>query len=416
VGRVTDEVLLARALLSRIVEPASIRAWRLVRAVGPVEAAAALRAGRYGNERFEAEAARAARADPHADLEAAERHGLRLVVPESEQWPHFAFAALETAGLRRTERYDLGDRTQSERGEPIPPLALWARGPAELSSVGVRSVAIVGARGATEYGEWVARDFAGKLAARGFVVVSGGAYGIDAAAHRGALSVHGQTVLVSAGGLDTAYPPGHDRLFEQVAECGLLISESPPGCAPRRRRFLTRNRLIAALGTGTLVVEAAARSGALNTAHHSAELGRPLMAVPGPITSAASAGCHRLLGAERGPAQLITRVEDVLLSIGVGSDLAEIGVPSEQPGGELRGRLDGLDPTAQRVFDALPTRGAVAAGSLAVSAGLTLTEVLRSLPVLELAGLVEEGLGGYRIRRPAERGRIAEAAPPARNG
>ena len=403
-GGVSDEVLLARALLSRIVEPASIRGWDLVRRVGPVEAVAVLRAGGAGKQSFAAEQARVAYADPYADLEAAERHGIRLVVPESDEWPHFAFAALEAAGDDCVQRY-LSERgaRQSDSGDPIPPLALWVRGTLDLATVGVRSIAIVGARYATEYGVWVARDFAARLAERNFVIVSGGAYGIDAAAHRGALSAgENTTVLVSAGGLDHPYPPGNAGLFEQVAEAGLLVSESPPGCAPRRRRFLTRNRLIAALGCGTLVVEAAARSGALNTAGHCRTLQRPLMAVPGPITSPSSAGCHTLIAAERAPARLVARVGDILELIGSAGDLATViadGYPRSRDD-ELSDRLDALDPAARQVFDGFPARGWVGPDRLALASGLAPLDVIRTLPALELCGLIEASAEGYRIVRP----------------
>ncbi len=398
-GGVSDDIVIARALISRIAEPASIPVWKIVRRDGPVEAAQALRAGRSGKDLFAAEAARAARADPYADLDIAQRHGIRLVAPESDEWPHFAFAALEAAGLRRLEGYEQGARTHSDSGELIPPIALWVRGSVDLTAVGVRSVSIVGARAASEYGEWVARDLAGRLAARGFLVVSGGAHGIDAAAHRGALAAGEETVLVSAGGLDRPYPPGNATLFERIADSGLLISESPPGSDPRRRRFLTRNRLIAALGTGTLVVEAAERSGAMNTAGHCTGLGRPLMAVPGPVTSDRSAGCHKLIAREHDPARLVARVEDVLLAIGTAGELPDPN-SSERPGEPaLRAQLDALDPTARRVFDGFPSRRAIAAGELAVATGVSPLDVLRSLPVLELAGLVEETAGGFRIRR-----------------
>jgi DNA processing protein len=148
-------------------------------------------------------------------------------------------------------------------------------------------------------------DLAYGLSGHGFDIVSGGAYGIDAAAHRAALAAGGSTVIVSAGGLDRPYPSGNAQLFERAADNGLLISESPPGSAPHRQRFLTRNRLIAALSTGVVVVEAARRSGALNTAGHCRLLGRPLMVVPGPVTSAMSAGCHDLLRDEHGYAVLV---------------------------------------------------------------------------------------------------------------
>lgn len=401
---VADEVLLARALISRIGEPASIPVWDLVSRLGPVAAAQALREGRFGEQRFAAEAARAAEADPDADLEVAARHGIRLVVPESDEWPHFAFAALEATGRRRLARYENGDHQHAEGGELLPPIALWVRGGADLAAVGVRSVAIVGARAATEYGEWVARDLAARLAGRGFVVVSGGAHGIDAAAHRGALAGGGETVLVSAGGLDRPYPPANAALFDRVAESGLLIAESPPGAAPRRRRFLTRNRLIAALGTGTLVVEAAAKSGAMNTAGHCAKLGRPLMAVPGPITSDRSLGCHQLIAREQDSARLVSGVDDVLDAIGSASDLPQVQSRPERRGSA--DTLDGLDPISRQVFDAFPARGWVGPDRLAIAAGLAPLAVARVLPLLELSGLVESSAEGFRIRRPVR----AEAA------
>ncbi len=401
-GGVSDEVLLARAFLNRVAEPASIPVWNMVRRDGPVDAARAIRAGRVDDRVSEATAARAAEADPYADLEAGRRHDLRLVVPESDEWPHFAFAALEATALRRLETYTRGQRQHAEGGELIPPLALWIRGTSDLATVGTRSVSIVGARAATPYGERVARDLASGLAERGFLVVSGGAYGIDAAAHRGALAVGQETVIVSAGGLDRAYPTANTTLFDRAAESGLLLSESPPGSAPQRRRFLTRNRLIAALGSGTVVVEAARRSGAMNTAHHCSGLGRPLMAVPGPVTSAMSVGCHALIAAEADPARLVTGLDDVLLAIGSAGDLPVSPVAPASASG-LTDRLDELDQSARQVFDGFPARAWVHPDRLAVRAGVSPLAVIRVLPILEMSGLIEASDGGYRIARPASR-------------
>jgi DNA processing protein len=406
-GGVSDEVLLARAFLSRVAEPASIPVWKMVRERGPVEAAEAIKSGRVDDRTSEATASRAAYVDPAADLEAGQRRGIRLVVPESDEWPHFAFAALEAAGARRLAAYEAGERKQSDGGELIPPLALWIRGTGDLPTVGVRSVAIVGARAATEYGERVARDLAYGLAERGFVVVSGGAHGIDAAAHRGALAAQRETVIVSAGGLDAAYPPGNNLLFERAAECGLLVSESPPGAAPQRRRFLTRNRLIAALGTGTVVVEAARRSGAMNTAGHCRGLGRPLMAVPGPVTSGMSIGCHRLIAADHEPAQLVGDVGDVLLVIGSAGDLPPHTEPGTGASPDLSDRLELLDPPARQVFDGFPARGWVGPARLARSTGLPALVIIRALPLLELSGLIESSADGYRIARPAGKSSIS---------
>lgn len=260
---------------------------------------------------------------------------------------------------------------------------------------------MVGARAATAYGEHVAADLGYGMARHDVTVVSGGAFGIDAAAHRGALAAGGRTVLVSAGGLDRAYPLAHAGLFEQVASEGLLISESPPGAAPHRHRFLSRNRIIAALSTGTVVIEAARRSGALNTAAHCVALGRPLMAVPGPVTSALSAGCHDLLGRDRDPALLVTGVDDVLALVGaIGEGINEPSGGPSPPGSPY----DELDAVAQAVLDGLPPRGWVDADALAARAGVAALDVVRALPVLGLAGLVESGPEGYRLKPSVLRG------------
>jgi DNA processing protein len=228
------------------------------------------------------------------------------------------------------------------------------------------------------------------------VVVSGGAYGVDAMAHRSALAANGCTVIVSAGGLDRPYPPGNANLFVRAEDSGLLISESPPGSAPQRHRFLTRNRLIASMSTGTVIVEAAVRSGAANTAAHCFALGRPVMAVPGPVTSVMSAGCHALLRRDEGPALLVTSVDDVVAVVGRFGEAATQG-PTATDALDVRAELDLLDPVARRVFDGLPVRRAVTTDELAVRSGVTALEVIRALPVLELAGLLEASEAGYRI-------------------
>ncbi|MDT4982359.1 MAG: processing protein [Pseudonocardiales bacterium] len=398
-GVVSDDILLARAYLSRVAEPACIPVWDCVRCLGPVAAARLIRDGAGSPEVSAATAARREHADPQADLDVAQRHGIRLVVPESDEWPHFALAALERTGRARARRFQAGERKVSDSGEPMPPLALWVKGPGELAALGVRSVGIVGSRAATAYGEHVTADLGYGLAGRGVVVVSGGAYGIDAAAHRGALAAGGQTVVVSAGGLDRPYPTGNAALFTRAAESGLVISESPPGAAPQRHRFLTRNRLIAALSTGTVVVEAARRSGAANTAHHCLTLGRPVMAVPGPVTSPMSAGCHDLLRRENDPALLVTCVDDVVAVVGAMGDgiAADQRPPADPIAGDVRAELDVLDPVARRVFEGLPVRRPARPDEIAQRCGVTPLEVIRSLPVLDLAGLLEASDAGYRI-------------------
>ncbi|MEP6599787.1 MAG: DNA-processing protein DprA [Actinomycetota bacterium] len=402
---VPDDVILARAYLSRVAEPASLPVWDWVRREGPVAAAASIRRGLVDAAVADATAARRSTADAHGDLEAAQRHGLRLVVPESADWPHFALAALESTARRRLagwRRDTSGARPDHDRGEPVPPLGLWVSGSADPTLLGVRSVAIVGSRAATPYGEHVTSELGYGLARRGVSVVSGGAYGIDAVAHRSALAADGCTILVSAGGLDRPYPTGNASLYARAKECGLVISESPPGAAPHRHRFLTRNRLIAAFSTGTVVVEAAARSGALNTAAHARELGRSVMAVPGPVTSAMSAGCHQLLRAEPDPALLVTSVDDILLLVGSIGEGVEREAPPRGAAGTneaagLRARLDGLDPVARRVFDGLPAWRPAREDELAVRSGVCPREVIRAIPALRLAGVIDVSDDGFRI-------------------
>ena len=396
-SELSEDVRLARAYLSRVSEPASPAVWALVREVGPVMAAAMIHDDEVDVAVRSETGARRRAVDAQADLDSADRLGIRLVVPESAEWPHFAFAALEHAGEQRL-RNPSAKRERS--GELIPPLALWVKGAGDLPRLGFRSVGLVGSRAATSYGEYVTAELAYGLAGHGFDIVSGGAYGIDAAAHRAALAAGGSTVIISAGGLDRPYPAGNASLFDRAAVDGLLITESPPGSAPQRQRFLTRNRMIAALSTGTIVVEAARRSGALNTAGHCRLLGRPLMVVPGPVTSAMSAGCHDLLRSEHGWAVLVESVDHVLAVIGSAGEGLDLAAP-QVDGNDLRSVLDQLDPTARRVFDGLPGRGAVSEERLAVLAGVQVREVITSIPALRLLGLIHSDAEGVRIARPA---------------
>ena len=238
-------------------------------------------------------------------IAAACRDDIRLICPGDAEWPE----ALDQLGQAR-------------------PYALWLRGNADLRFACSRSVSMVGSRAATGYGAHVAGEIAADLGERGWAVVSGGAYGIDAAAHRGALAAEAVTIAVLACGVDYPYPAGHANLFAAIAAQGLLMSEWPPGRRPGRVRFLIRNRVIAALGCGTVIVEAGERSGALNTARHAADLGKPLMAVPGPVTSAQSAGCHRII--RDWGASCVTRAADIiemLSPISVPDALAPGGAP-----------------------------------------------------------------------------------------
>ena len=395
-GGTAEEHQLAAAYLSRVAEPASVPLWMFVQHCGYPAAAAAIRAGDVPPEVASCTEARRAVTDPEADLAAAERNGIRLLTPADADWPHFAFAALQVTGQRRVAQWQAGVRVRPQRGELIPPLALWVRGSAPLATVGLRSVAVVGSRAATAYGEHIASEFSYGLAQRDVVVVSGGAYGIDAAAHRGALAAGGCSVLVSAGGLDRPYPSGHRHLYDRTAEQGLLVSERPPGSAPHRQRFLSRNRLIAALGAATLVVEAAHRSGALNSAGYARDLGRPVLAVPGPVTSVMSSGCHRLIQREEDPARLVTSVAEVLSYCGSAED---VGDPASSPGPASSQRAyDGLDLVARSVLDGFPGRGrSVTEAELSRLSGQPISQVIAALPVLHGAGLITAAREGYRL-------------------
>ncbi|MBO9625632.1 MAG: DNA-processing protein DprA [Microbacterium sp.] len=271
---------------------------------------------------------------------------------------------------------------------PHAPLALWVRGDPGLLAAPPR-VAIVGARAASGYGEMLAAEFAGDLAASGAVVVSGGAYGIDGAAHRAALRVGGATVAFLAGGVDRAYPQGHRDLLRGITDTGAVVSEAPCGTAPTKWRFLARNRLIAASSDATVVIEAGWRSGSLNTAGHAAALGRPLGAVPGPVTSATSAGCHRLL--REYDARCVTTTGEI-------RELWGGETRSGGRGGEAEHDRSGpaSDPDRIRVLDALGSRSAIDVGEIARRSGLAAERVSAVLGLCELDGVVVRSGGGWR--------------------
>jgi DNA processing protein len=294
--------------------------------------------------------------------------GLRLVCPGDPEWP--------------SQLDDLGDAR---------PLLLWVRGTADLRYACQRSVAVVGARAATSYGLTVGIQLGAALAERGTTVVSGGAFGVDASAHRGALAADGLTVAVLAGGLSYGYPKAHASLFTAIAAQGAVVSECPPDQHPTRPGFLVRNRIIAALGRGTVVVEAALRSGALNTARHARELCRPVMAVPGPVTSEQSAGCHELIR-EYG-AMCVTGAQDVLEHLDPG------GTAGGGPAGPRRGPTidtDRLDPVTRSVLEQIPARGGRGPASIAIRAGVDLDTAVRTLGLLAAAGFVQRCDKGWR--------------------
>ncbi|HEY0403971.1 MAG TPA: DNA-processing protein DprA [Blastococcus sp.] len=398
-GEVHPAVRRARAWLSRVAEPGTIDFWRYVDDLGPVEAVRRLRAGRAPDRIRSIVGVRAGHDESLADLARAERCGARLVTPEDDEWPAIPLHALTVAVSTEPDDH----RNQSDRTvAPVPPVGLWVRGPARLDELADRSVAIVGSRASTAYGEHVAAEFGHALGERGWTVVSGGAFGIDAAAHRGALAAEAPTLAVLACGVDRPYPAAHGALFSRITDTGLLVSEWPPGCAPLRHRFLVRNRLIAALTRGTVVVEAAARSGAQATANRAHRLGRQVMVVPGPVTSAMSVGCHELLRDSESGATLVASAGHVIDAVGgLGTDLA---APLERPAGPR----DGLSDLAGRVLDACPVRTGVSADRLAAIAGCDVLDVLRILPALELADLVQWTGTGWRLAPPPK------VSPPER--
>ncbi|CAN3982977.1 DNA-processing protein DprA [Kitasatospora purpeofusca] len=370
-----DPERLARAALSRLGEPGDAALGRWLTRLDALDVVRAIRDGTPAEQlgvdttRLAAYRARMPGLDPVADLERVRSVGGRFIIPGDAEWP--------------SQLDDLG------QGRPT---GLWVVGTGSLRLLALRSVAVVGARACTAYGAHVAGDLAAQLAERGWVVVSGGAYGIDAAAHRGALAVGGPTVGVLACGVDVAYPRGNTSLIRRIAEQGLLVSELPPGEHPTRFRFVLRNRVIAALTRGTVVVEAALRSGALSTARRARDLNRHTMGVPGPVTSELSAGVHALI--RSGAATVVTDAAEVVELIGaIGEDLAP------QRGGPVLPR-DLLEPEAARVLEAVPaTAEGAPVERLARQSGLPPDEVLQRLYELGSLGHVERHGAHWRLVR-----------------
>jgi DNA processing protein len=376
---VSNQERLARVGLARVTEPGSLDVWAALQAASAEQVWASVRAGeplgRLGQRALDGLAARLAVCDPQRDLEQLDRQGARVLCPGDDEWP---------GGLV----WEPSAMSGEVRGM-APPFVLFAEGPHHVREAMADSVAVVGARAATAYGTHVAKELGFALAEAGLTVVSGGAYGIDAAAHRGALASSGApTVAVLACGLDLVYPRGNDRLLGEIRRQGLLLSELPPGCGVTRLRFLVRNRVVAAMTQGTVVVEAAERSGSLSTSGRAADLGRHVMAVPGPVTSAMSTGTHQLL---RQGCSLVAGVDDVL----------EVVRPmGEHLTARARGPVhprDRLEEQTRRILDALPVRRPVSVARIAAAAGVSTLMVQVALPELLGAGLVEQRDGGWRL-------------------
>lgn len=299
------------------------------------------------------------------ETELAVRLGVDFIYPGTPEWP--------------TQLSDLGARS---------PLMLRSRGQLRLRSIAVRGIGIVGARACTRYGQEITEELASRLASNDWVIISGGAYGIDAAAHRGAVSVGGPTIAVSAAGVDQSVPASNSFLFEAIAEVGAVVSEVPLGAHPTRSRFLMRNRLIAALSRGVVVTEAALRSGSLSTAREASQLGRILMAVPGPVTSLSSAGGHDLI--KEGMASLVTGHNDVL-------ELLRVINPD--PDATCQTRYDQVLMAA--LCDGLANELSPPLGidELSAKVQLPVDEVLVGLSSLETRQLVDRSQEGWQLVR-----------------
>ncbi|KMO84962.1 DNA processing protein DprA [Mycolicibacterium chubuense] len=373
----TEEERRAWAYLSRVAEPPNPRVAALAETLGPVDAAERIRRRALTDAPLlKATEARHEMDCAGNDLEILDRLGGRLIVEGDEEWPYLAFRSF--AGVEKFSK-----------PQAYAPLALWVVGPSSLSEVSERAAAIVGTRAATAYGEFATADLVAGLAERDVAIVSGGAYGIDGSAHRAALDCDGITVAVLACGLDVPYPSGHSALLHRVSRHGLLVSEYPPGMRPSRRQFLARNRLVAAVTCATVVVEAGVRSGAANTAAWARALGRNVCAVPGPITSASSVGCHVLI---KNKAHLVTRAEEILELVGRAGELA-----TDPP--RPRSDLDDLTPDELAVYEALPGRGSRSIDEIAVVAGWPVADVLGPLTMLDIKGLVTQDNGEWKLLR-----------------
>jgi DNA processing protein len=393
----TDNERMARAALSRLMEPQDAAGLALIRTVGAADAlriatgqlgfgpelerdVTAMLADNGGHGSWPGMTAALKRwapripdLAPERDLATMQRIGGRMIIPSDALWPE----QLADLGLHE-------------------PICLWWRGLEHQLPPAARSVALVGSRDSTSYGASVTGDLAYSLAQRGFTIVSGGAYGIDAHAHRAALAGAGAvvpTIAVMAGGVDRFYPSGNEDLLRAVANQGAVLAEVPPGSAPTRYRFLQRNRLIAALASVTVVVEARWRSGALNTAHHAETLGRAVGAVPGSVHSANSAGCHRLI--REGGAVCVTDAGEIAeLASPSGESLVDLvpGQPADH---------DGLTLEDLILLDALPLRSTSSVEKLTSVAGLSADSVRAGLGRLGLLGLAESEHGGWKRSRKA---------------
>jgi DNA processing protein len=360
---------LARVALSRALEPGDVTSASLVRQLGAEGAFQVQLEPKPGSEL----ATRLRAVDPARELEQAARCGIRFVVPGDPEWP---------PGL---DDLDHGVVVQEMGGAPP---GIWVKGPMPLTELST-SVAVVGSRSSSPYGDEVARGIAASVAGAGVPVVSGGAIGIDFAGHDAALLAGGATVAVLACGVDRVYPEQHRRLLAHLAKEFAVVSEQAPGSMPTRIRFLARNRLIAAMTTGTVLVEAALRSGALNTVSWAEQMSRPVMCVPGPVTSCTSEGVHECF--RRGGATLVTHGREVLEMVGAaGEHLVAVPRGPERP-------RDQLSRSDQQVLELVPVATPAGLESIAGHTALHVRDVDSALRRLERGRFVEHVDGGWRV-------------------
>lgn len=369
---VSEEERLARLAVSQIFEPGDHRIAGLVSALGGIRLLELLETGEHNLPKVDV-AGRLAQVDPARQLEVGQQRGMRYVVQGDPEWP--------------TQLEPLDQVAPLHERTGCPP-GLWVRGPLTLDVL-ARSVAIVGARAATTYGAETASKIAADVGRAGYTVVSGAAYGIDIAAHRGALAAGTPTVAFLACGADRIYPPSHRRLFDVLAREGAIVSELAPGAAPMRLRFLSRNRLIAGSARGTVIVEAGRRSGASNTANWTTRLSRPVMGVPGPVTSAASEGVHRMF--RSGQAMVVTCGQEVLELVGGAGEY----LPFEESAPVLP--RDEITLREQQVLDAVPVGSGARVDSISLAAGVSVIAVQGALRVLQQRGLVTLAGDGWRL-------------------
>lgn len=322
---------------------------------------------------------------PADDLEAAEKNGYALLTPESREWPREALAGSFGAALAKAARGD--DQLPPDA---YPPHALWVRGNTNLPQLTASAVGIVGTRAASSYGHHATADLCAGLVRHQHTIVSGGALGIDTVAHTTALDAGGSTIVVAACGPGQIYPRRNDALFTRIAsEGGAVVTEYPPGTTPDRHRFLTRNRLVAAFTQGTIVVEAAFRSGALNTLKWVDILNRRAMAVPGPILGPGSLGTN--LAIRDGRASMVLSADDAH------EQLSPIGTSDVDGQMEMDFAADAVQQLSRnelRVYDALPLTdtGGMEAGDIAQACGFTVGLTVHLLMDLSAKGLlVREG-------------------------